>query len=98
MVGTKAGGLKASQTNRERHGEDFYARIGKKGGENGHTGGFAADHALARAAGRKGGLKSSRKGIKTGQGKTKPRNRKKPVVETKVEVKKRRSIFPWRNK
>ena len=37
MSGTKAGGLKASETNRKRHGEDFYSRIGRKGGLNGHT-------------------------------------------------------------
>ena len=60
MSGTKAGGLKARQTNYERHGEDFYARIGKKGGVNGHTGGFAANPELARKAGAKGGKKSRR--------------------------------------
>lgn len=43
MAGNKAGGLKARQTNIERHGEDFYRRIGSKGGKNGHTGGFASD-------------------------------------------------------
>lgn len=96
MVGTKAGGLKAVKTNLERHGADFYARIGAKGGANGHTGGFAADHELARLAGAKGGRNSSRKGVKNGEGK--PRNRKKPAAKAKVEVKKRRSIFPWRNK
>lgn len=43
MAGNKAGGLKTRQTNIERHGEDFYRRIGSKGGKNGHTGGFASD-------------------------------------------------------
>jgi outer membrane lipoprotein SlyB len=43
MAINKAGGLKAKQTNIERHGEDFYRRIGSKGGKNGHTGGFASD-------------------------------------------------------
>lgn len=43
MAGNKAGGIKARQTNIERHGEDFYRRIGSKGGKNGHTGGFASD-------------------------------------------------------
>lgn len=37
MVGTKAGGLKAAETNRKLHGSDFYSKIGKKGGKNGHT-------------------------------------------------------------
>lgn len=69
MPGTIAGGLKASATNKERYGEEFYKRIGAKGGRNGHTGGFAADAKRAREAGRKGGLKSSRKGVKNGQGK-----------------------------
>lgn len=70
MAGNRKGGLKAAKTNLERHGKDFYREIGRKGGQNGHTGGFAANPELARIAGRKGGLKSSRKGIKTGEGKT----------------------------
>lgn len=69
MSGTKAGGIKASITNRERYGEDFYIRNGRKGGLNGHTGGFFANPELARIAGKKGGRKSSRKGIKNGEGK-----------------------------
>ena len=60
MSGTKAGGLKARNTNIERHGKDFYHRIGKKGGQNGHTGGFAANPDLAKIAGRKGGSVSKR--------------------------------------
>lgn len=69
MVGTKAGGKKAHQTNIERHGSDFYSRIGAKGGHNGHTGGFQSNRKLASIAGTIGGLKSSRKGVKNGQGK-----------------------------
>ena len=42
MSGTRAGGLKAKIANYERHGADFYQRIGKKGGKNGHSGGFAS--------------------------------------------------------
>lgn len=60
MSGTKAGGIKAAKTNLERHGADFYKRIGQKGGQNGHTGGFAANRELARAAGAKGGRISRR--------------------------------------
>ena len=60
MSGTKIGGSKAAITNKQLHGEDFYARIGRKGGKNGHTGGFAANPELAREAGRKGGKKSKR--------------------------------------
>ncbi len=60
MAGTKAGGLKAAQTNREKYGKEFYSQIGRKGGQNGHTGGFAANPALARIAGAKGGRISRR--------------------------------------
>lgn len=61
MAGNKEGGLKAAQTNKERFGKDWYARIGSIGGKNGHTGGFAANPELARIAGSKGG-KISRRG------------------------------------
>lgn len=72
MAGTKAGGLKAALTNKLKHGEDFYAKIGKKGGQNGNTGGFASkepcncniyawQHIVAECAGYKGGVKSKRK-------------------------------------
>lgn len=60
MAGTKAGGLKAAATNKRLHGEDFYARIGRRGGQNGHTGGFASNVKLAKLAGAKGGAKSRR--------------------------------------
>jgi hypothetical protein len=69
MSGNKAGGVKARNTNYEKHGEDFYARIGKKGGMNGRTGGFFSNkigkdgltgRERARIAGRKGGLISRR--------------------------------------
>lgn len=60
MSGTKAGGLKAKATNIAKHGSDFYREIGRIGGKNGHTGGFAANHELAREAGRIGGRKSKR--------------------------------------
>lgn len=57
MANRYAGGLKAAQTNKERHGEDFYVRIGAMGGKKSRGGGFAANRELARAAGRKGGLR-----------------------------------------
>lgn len=60
MAGTKAGGIKAAKTNLKKYGLDFYKRIGHKGGQNGHTGGFAANPALASIAGRKGGRISRR--------------------------------------
>jgi hypothetical protein len=61
MAGTKAGGVKAAATNKTRHGSDFYAKIGAKGGQNGNTGGFAANRELARIAGAKGGRISRRR-------------------------------------
>lgn len=71
MSGTKLGGKKAALTNVARNGFDFYARIGKKGGHNGHTGGFYNNPELAKIAGRKGGLKSRRTGVKNGEGRKK---------------------------
>lgn len=43
MAGTKEGGRKAALTNKLRHGDGFYARIGKMGGAKSKTGGFASD-------------------------------------------------------
>ena len=37
MAGTKSGGQKAAETNKRKYGDGFYARIGQKGGRNGHT-------------------------------------------------------------
>lgn len=62
MVGTKAGDLKAAATNKKRHGKDFFKKIGSKGGQNGHTGGFASNPELARIVGAKGGRISRRHG------------------------------------
>ena len=55
MAGTVKGGKAAAATNKKRHGADFYAKIGAKGGVKGKTGGFFANRELAREAGRKGG-------------------------------------------
>lgn len=73
MAGTKIGGMKAAATNKARHGENFYAVLGAKGGRNGHTGGFTVTtpclcgelpdpHKKAQCAGRKGGINSRRRG------------------------------------
>lgn len=71
MSGTVSGGRKARETNLKKHGKDFYRIIGSKGGQNGHTGGFAANRELARRAGAKGGRKSRRTGKITGDRKEK---------------------------
>lgn len=60
MSGTKAGGIKTAKANKERHGSDFYKRIGAMGGASGNTGGFQKGSELARIAGRKGGRISKR--------------------------------------
>lgn len=66
MAGTKDGGKKAAATNKSRYGKDYYREMGRRGGKNGHTGGFAANPALAKIAGAKGGKISKR-------GKAKPK-------------------------
>lgn len=58
--GTFEGGKKAATTNKAKYGDSFYANIGRRGGQNGHTGGFAADPERAKRAGRLGGLTSRR--------------------------------------
>lgn len=62
MPGTKAGGIKAAKTNKLKQGEDFYKRIGAKGGRNtcGGMKGFALNPELAKIAGQKGGKISKR--------------------------------------
>ena len=69
MPGTREGAAKAALTNKKKHGEDFYKRIGSKGGRNGTTGGFASDKVgedgltgrqRASIAGAIGGFKSRR--------------------------------------
>ncbi len=60
MSGTKLGGMKAAETNKAKHGADFYQRIGRRGGQSGVTGGFYNNPKLAKMAGKKGGTISKR--------------------------------------
>lgn len=62
MSGTKAGGTKAAKTNKLIHGDDFYSRIGRKGGKKtGIKKGFALMTPERRAmCGRIGGSRSKR--------------------------------------
>jgi general stress protein YciG len=63
MAGTTQGGRLAAQKNKQRHGADFYARIGRLGGRRGHSGGFAAGPEGRKRAsyyGAKGGSLSRR--------------------------------------
>ena len=73
MSGTQKGGLKAAKTNIKRHGKNYYAEIGRKGGKASGSGGFASMKVgrdgltgvqRAKIAGQKGGLKSKRKPAK----------------------------------
>ena len=76
MTGTKEGARKAQQTTKQRHGEDFFKRIGQKGGRvTGKASGFASDKVgadgltgieRARIAGKKGGSISRRGASKKG--------------------------------
>lgn len=93
MSGTKAGGMKAAKTNLERHGADFYKRIGHKGGKNGHTGGFASmDPERVRECGRKGGS-ISRRGPAKKDGSDK--SKKTETIET-PEHGKQENIHMWK--
>ena len=80
MPGTKAGSAKAVQTIYKKYGSDFFVRAGRRGGQNGHVGGFnsykVGEDGLtgferAKIAGAKGGRISRRTGVKNGEGKTK---------------------------
>ena len=62
MAGTKEGGLKAAETNKLRHGADFYKNLGKKG--NSSTKGFASNPEFARIASAKGVLARRKKAEK----------------------------------
>ena len=75
MSGTIAGGKKAAATNKSKYGDEFYANIGRKGGRNGHAGGFASlkvgkdgltGAERAKVAGAKGGTISKRGPAKRG--------------------------------
>lgn len=55
MSGTPSGGLLAAKTNKERHGDDFYKKVGQLGGQKSRGGGFTGDPERARAMGSKGG-------------------------------------------
>ena len=68
IAGTRTGGLKAKLRNLEKD-PDFYKNIGRKGGQNGHTGGFASmsigkdgltGSERARLVGQRGGRISKR--------------------------------------
>ena len=62
MTGSKIGGVKAANTNKERYGEDYYLVIGAKGGKKTGPKGFALNRELARLAGAKGGRNRHKRG------------------------------------
>lgn len=90
MSGTKEGGRKAAATNKEKHGSDFYSKIGKKGGSKAHpeTRPFSVNPELARRAGKRGGQLSKRGPVKA------PR-KSEPVVEKTEEPAKKKGILGW---
>lgn len=60
MSGTKIGGLKTAQTNKDRYGENWYCVIGSRGGKAKVPKGFAMNRERASEAGAKGGRISRR--------------------------------------
>lgn len=62
---------RANATKKLRYGEDFYSRIGARGGAVSHpeTRWFHSHRELVAQYGSKGGSISTRKGIKNGMGK-----------------------------
>lgn len=68
MAGTVIGGKAAAKSNKERHGEDYYSKLGKKAAASYNSKpkelrkprGFSARPELAASAGRKGGSISKR--------------------------------------
>lgn len=99
MSGSKAGGKKTAATIKKKHGEDFYAEIGRKGGKKSAIKGFASNKVgkdgltgreRASKAGAIGGARSKRgPAIKTlNENDLKPRA-KKATSKKKEETKKR---------
>lgn len=82
MSGNREGGKKAAIVNKERHGADYYKRIGALGGSKSHpeTRPFTKNPELARIAGSKGGRVSRRGPAKR---KTAPHITNEEVEETK---------------
>lgn len=61
MSGSRLGGLKAAETNKQKYGREFYQNIGRKGGKACVPKGFALmDIEKIKNAGRKGGKLSKR--------------------------------------
>ena len=63
MSGTKAGSQKAVATTKQKHGADFFKKIGKIGGQASGTGGFYGNPERASRAGKIGGKLGRRKAI-----------------------------------
>ena len=63
MSATREGGLKAAITNKARQGDDWYKKIGAKGGRNGSDGGYASSKVGDDGmTGRERAIKSGSKG------------------------------------
>lgn len=93
MPGTVEGGRKAAATNKKKYGKQFYANIGRKGGKNGHTGGFNSEKVgkdgltgpeRAKLAGAKGG-KLSKRGPAIRLNKEKIESIKRELAEAETE-------------
>lgn len=58
MAGTRIGGLKSKEKNKKLYGDDFYKKIGHKGGKISKGGGFAGNPTYASKMGKLGGKRS----------------------------------------
>ena len=95
MSGNREGGKKAATANKERHGADYYKRIGALGGSKSHpeTRPFTKNPELARRAGEKGGKASKRGPAKH---KATPHMTNEEIEEAKkVEETKQKGRWKW---
>lgn len=85
------------ETMEAKHGSasEFMAKIGRKGGQNGHTGGFAANRELAKIAGAKGGKISTRKGIPNKNGSAKKKGTPPHLTDEDIKVAKKKKGWVW---
>jgi len=89
MAGTIAGGKAAAATNIKRHGADFYAKLGAKGGKKGTGHQFAHGKISAAEAGRLGGQKT----YELGKLKLNRQNRWAKEPTENIEAKAKLSLF-----
>lgn len=63
MAGTREGGLKAARTLRAKRGQNYYSKIGRKGGQAEVEKGYSMNTTLASLSGYKGATSSRRRQV-----------------------------------